>query len=366
MVTPWSMTTTGCADRGSSSVTAYLEEENEYTSAMMASTADLQEGLYAEMLARIQEDDSSAPSRDGEYLYYARTEEGRAYPIHCRKHGDLTADEEVLLDVNELAEEHDYFRVGDLEISPDHRLLAYSYDTSGDEKYVLVVKDLATGELLSDRVGDVYYSLAWAADNKTLFYTTPDAAHRPWRLHRHVLGTEVAADVVVLEEPDERFFLEVSSTRSRQYVIVDLASSTTSEVHFLEADRPGGSFRLFAERRQGVEYDVDHRGDRFYVLTNLEAKNFRLMETPSAATGMESWRELIGHRADVTIEGIDLFRDRMNRDRAGRVGSAGCACGRSMVRRSIRSRCRSPSMPSMRAPTPSSTRPTIDSSTRPW
>jgi oligopeptidase B len=299
------------SDRDSPEVRAYLEAENAYASAQMAPTGELQESLYREMLGRIREDDSSPPSRDGDYDYYTRTEKGKAYPVHCRKRAEVGAVEEVLLDVNSLAADHDYFRVGDLEVSPDHRLLAYSYDTAGGEAYTLVVKDLAAGRLLADRVESVYYSLAWAADSKTLFYTTLDAAHRPFRLHRHLLGTETAGDEIVIEELDERFFLEVAVTRSRAFIVVQLASGTTSETHILETDRPSGDFRLFARRRQGVEYDVEHRGDRFYVRTNLEAKNFKLMETPLAATGMESWEEVIPHRREVTVEGIDLFRDRM-------------------------------------------------------
>ncbi len=298
-------------DRESAEVMAYLEAENAYTSTVMEPTKELQEALYREMLGRIREDDSSPPSRDGDFHYYARTEEGKAYPIHCRKRGSLDSEEEILLDVNALAESHDYFELGNLAVSNTHRYLAYSFDTDGDEKFRLVIRDLDSGDLLADRIEDVYYSLAWAADDRTLFYTTLDAAHRPYRVHRHRLGDDANADAVVFEEADERFFVDVGLTRSRAYLVLSVASSVTSEVHILEADDPEGSFRCFAERRPDVEYDIGHRGDRFYVHTNLEAKNFRVMETSLDATAMEDWTELIPHRSEVTVEWIDPFADRM-------------------------------------------------------
>ncbi|MCZ6726090.1 MAG: S9 family peptidase [Acidobacteria bacterium] len=298
-------------NREAPEVLAYLEAENAYTEVVMAPTEGLQEALYEEMLGRILEDDSSPPARNGEYYYYTRTEEGQAYPIYCRKHGDLQAGEEILLDVNALAEGHEFFHLGDLAVSPDHRLVAYSFDTAGTENFELVVKDLASGMLLADLLEGVYYSLAWAVDSRTLFYTTTDAAHRPYRVHRHRLGDEPSHDEVVLEEADERFFATVGLTRSREYLVISLASNTTSEAHFLRADQPDGNFRVFARRRQGVEYDIDHRGNRFFVRTNLEAKNFRLMESALDETGMESWHELVAHRAHVTIESIEVFRDRI-------------------------------------------------------
>lgn len=298
-------------ERDSPEVRDYLEAENHYAAAMMKPTAELQRELYAEMLGRIREDDSSPPARDGEFFYYSRTEEGRAYPVFCRKHGSLDAVEEILLDVNELASEHEFFRLGDLELSPDQSLLAYSYDTSGDEAYVLVIKDLATGELMPDRVERIYYSVAWAADNRTLFYTSIDAAHRPYRVHRHGLGDSPEDDALVFEETDERFFVRVGLTRSERYIIIALGSSTASEAWILPAGEPRGAFRCFAPRRQDVEYEVAHGEDRFYVRTNLEAKNFRVMACGEDATATETWREVVPHRDEVRIEGIDVFRRRM-------------------------------------------------------
>ena len=175
-------------ERDADEVREYLEAENEYTAAVMRGTEELQEALYAEMLGRIREDDSSPPARDGDFWYYQRTEKDRAYPIYCRRRGGPDREEEVILDVNELAEGHEFFTLGDLEISPDHRRLAYSYDTAGREAFTLAVKDLESGDLLDDRAENLYYSLAWAADGRHLFYTTVDAAHRPYRVHRHALG----------------------------------------------------------------------------------------------------------------------------------------------------------------------------------
>jgi len=298
-------------EKESPEVRAYLEAENAYAAAVMAPTTELQRDLYGEMLARIREDDSSPPAKEGEFFYYSRMEEGRGYPVFCRKRGSVKGQEEILLDINELAAEHEYFRLGDLELSPDQGLLAYTFDTTGDEAYVLVVKDLAAGDLLPDRVERVYYSVAWATDNQTLFYTAIDSAHRPYRVHRHRLGNSAESDALVFEETDERFFVRVGLTRSRGYVVIGVASSTTSEAWILPAADPRGTFRCFAPRRQGVEYDIAHGDGRFYVRTNLEAKNFRVVTCDEGATGAESWREVISHREQVTIEGLDVFKDRM-------------------------------------------------------
>ncbi len=297
-------------DRDAEEVREYLEAENAYTEAETGAGGSARDALYAEMLGRIREDDSSPPSRHGDYEYYTRMETGRAYPIHCRRPWRSHGGEEVLLDVNALAESHDFFHVGDLEISPDHRLLAYTFDTAGSEAFTLAVKDLVTGELLSERIENVYYSMAWAADCRTLFYTTVDAAHRPYRVWRHELGAP-GRDAVVFEEPDERFFVSVGVTRSREYVVISTGSATTSEAHVLRADEPAASPRLFAPRRQDVEYSLDHRADRFYVRTNLAAKNFRVLALPLDAIALEPGEEIVAHREDVTVESLDVFSERM-------------------------------------------------------
>lgn len=294
-------------DRSDPDVIPYLEAENRYTEEVMAPAKSLRETLYTEILGRIQETDVSVPVKRDEYFYYTRTEQGQAYSIQCRKHGSLDASEEILLDSNALAEGQKYFRLGNFAVSPDHRLLAYSIDLEGDESYTIRVKDLSTGQLLPDRIDNTYYTLEWANDNRTFFYTVLDAAKRPYRAFRHELGA--ASDALVYQEDDARFNLGLGKTRSRRYVFIELASPLTSELHYLEANDPGGEFRVLLPRRQGVEYDASHHGEYFYIRTNDQAKNFRLMRTEVNHPSAENWQEVIPARAGVTIEGVDSFED---------------------------------------------------------
>jgi oligopeptidase B len=298
-------------ERDDPAVLAYLEAENAYTEAVMAPTRDLQERLYQELLGRIQEDDATAPYRYGEFFYYSRTERGKPFPIHCRKRASLEAPEEVVLDLNALAAAggHAFLELGNFEPSPDHRYLAYSYETSGDEVFTLVVKDLVTGELLPDRIENTYYSLAWASDGRTFFYTTLDATLRPYKVFRHRLGESV--DVEVVHETDDRFHLEVERSRSGEVILATATSSLTSEVRWLPADQPETPFRVVSPREQGVEYYVDHRGEELWILTNREARNFRVMKAAMAATAAENWREVVPHRPEVRVEAMDVFRDRV-------------------------------------------------------
>ena len=303
-------------DRDDPAVVAYLEAENAYADAVMAPTRDLQERIYAEMVARIQETDLSVPVRHGPYVYYSRSVEGLQYPLWCRKPatggaGDSDSAEQVMIDQNVLAQGHEYCSLGLLEVSPDHHLLAWSLDTEGDEEYVLRIRDLDTGEDLPDEIPGTYYGAAWASDNRTLFYTTLDDAKRPWRVWRHGLGTPAGDDVIVHQEDDERFFATVSRTRSGAFVMIDLHSAVTSEVRVLAADDPDGTFRLVEGRRQGVEYSVEHHGDRFFILTNEGAPNFRLAEAPADDPGAGSWREILPHRPEVKLEGIAAFTDHL-------------------------------------------------------
>jgi oligopeptidase B len=288
-------------------VIPYLEGENRYTEEVMAPTKPLQEALYQEILGRIQETDVSVPVKRDDYFYYTRTEEGKAYSIQCRKHGSLDAPEEILLDSNALAEGQKYFRLGNFAVSPDHRLLAYSIDLEGDESYTIRVKDLSTGQLLPDRIDNTYYSLEWANDNRTFFYTVLDAAKRPYRVFRHELGAP--SETLVYQEDDGRFNLGLAKTRSRRYVFIEISSPLTSELHYLEANDPRGEFRVLLPRRQGVEYDAAHHGESFYIRTNDQAKNFRLMRTEVNAPSSENWHEVIPARAGVTIEAVDSFED---------------------------------------------------------
>ena len=273
----------------------------------MAPTKPLQETLYKEILGRIQETDVTVPVKRDDYFYYTRTEEGKAYSIQCRKHGSLDPSEEILLDSNVLADGQKYFRLGNFAVSPDHRLLAYSTDLEGDESYTIQVKNLSTGELLPDRVANTYYTLEWANDNRTFFYTVLDAAKRPYRAFRHELGSD--SDTLVYQEDDGRFNLALAKTRSRRFIFIELASPLTSELHYLEADHPRSEFRVLLPRRQDIEYDVSHHGENFYIRTNDQAKNFRLMRTPVSDPSSENWQEIIPARSGVTIEGVDSFED---------------------------------------------------------
>jgi len=284
-------------------VIAYLEAENAYADSMMAPTRGLQESLYQEMLGRIKQTDLSVPYRYGDWLYYSRTEEGKQYPIHCRKSGIPDAPEEILLDLNRLAEGHPFMALGAYAVSDDGHLLAYSTDTTGFRVYDLHVRDLRTGKDLTDHARDIE-SVAWAADNRTLFYTVKDAAKRSHRLFRHRLGE--TQDARVYEETDERFEVGVSRSRSKAYLFLSVSSHTQSEVRFLPADLRG-DWKMIAPRETEHEYLVDHHGDRFYILSNQNTRNFRLVSVPVASPGKSGWREEVAHRPDVMLEDLDCF-----------------------------------------------------------
>jgi oligopeptidase B len=292
-------------DKTDSDTIAYLEAENQYTEAVMAPTKPLQDTLYQEILGRIQETDLSVPVKRDDHFYYTRTEEGQPYPIYCRKH--LEGPEQILLDANALAREEKYFRIGNFAVSPDHRLLAYSTDVGGDEAYTIFIKDLTTGELLPDRIANTYYSLEWANDNRTFFYTVLDPAKRPFQVFRHELGS--ATEELVYQEDDGRFALGVEKSRSRKFLFIALGSAVTSEMRYVSADDPRGEFRVMLPRWEGIEYDAAHHGDHFYIRTNEVAKNFRLMRTSVASPSRESCEEVIPARPTVTIEGVDSFED---------------------------------------------------------
>jgi oligopeptidase B len=291
-------------------VLEYLDAENRYADAIMRDTEGLQEQLYQEMRGRIKETDLSVPERLDDWYYYSRTKAGGQYPIYCR-HRRPGGPEEVLLDQNPMAEGLGYFRLGAFEVSPDHRLLAYSVDTTGSETFTLYVKDLATGELLSERIAGTSPSVAWANDSRTLFYIQLDHARRPCRLYRHVVGSDLLADMLVHFEPDESFFLDISRTRSRDYLILDLASHSTSEVRFLSADWPEEDLRVVEPRRPGIEYQVSHHRDRFVITTNDEAPNFRVMTAPVADPSRANWSPLLPYQESVKIDHVDAFKDHL-------------------------------------------------------
>ncbi len=294
-------------EKTSPEVIAYLEAENAYTDAVMKPTESLQKALYEEMVSHIKETDESVPFREGEWFYYSRTEQGRQYPIYCRKKGSVEAAEETILDVNQLAEGEAFMALGAFSVSDDGHLLAYSTDTTGFRQYTLHVKDLRTGALLAERAERVG-SVDWANDNLTLFYTVEDEEQkRQFQLYRHVLGAAHEADVLVYEESDERFNISAGKTRDGKYLLLESASHTTSEQKYLAADDPTGAWTLIAARRDDIEYYADHRNGLFFIRTNDKGRNFRLVTTPVDSLTAENWTELIPHRADVMIEDIDLF-----------------------------------------------------------
>jgi len=303
-------------DKDDPAVIAHLEAENAYTEAVMAPTGALREALFAEMVARIEETDLSVPVRKGPWLYYGRTEEGRNYGIHCRRPADGPDDaEQVLLDENVLAEGHDYFSLGNFSVSPDHRWLVYSTDTTGGERYTMRFRDLVTGAESDESIEDTSYGAAWANDNATVFYVRVDDAMRPFQLWRHRVGADPASDTLVIEEPDDHFYLGVGRTKDDRYLLCGLDSKVTSEVRILDADDPDGAFTVFEPRSQGIEYSVDHdRGDpatgrpgRFLVVTNDGAEDFRLMAAADDAPGRDHWTEVIPARPGVRLDAVDPF-----------------------------------------------------------
>jgi len=298
-------------ERDNPEVIAYLEAENEYTEAQMQHTEVFQKRLYNEILRRIKETDMSVPEKLDNYYYYTRTEKGKQYSIYCRKQGSLDAKEEILLDQNRLAKGYAYYDVGLFTISPNHELLAYSVDTTGFEVYTLYIKDLKTGRLLEDRLTNTAYSMAWADDNKTIFYTIFDDAKRPYKLYRHMLNSLQSEDVLVYHEEDPMMWINISRTKNKEYIVIELSSHITSEVHYLDSDQPEGTFTLFHPRQTGVEYHIEHHEDRFFILTNEDAENFRLMEVLVKEPSRENWKEIIPNRDSVMIDGFDVFKDHL-------------------------------------------------------
>jgi oligopeptidase B len=293
-------------------VIEHLKAENAYLDAVLGHTADLQATLFEEMKSRIQQTDLSAPTRVDDWFYYERTIEGKQYPIRCRKFKTLDAPEEVLLDINELAAGHDYFRVGAFNVSPDHNLLAYSVDLNGAELYTLHVKDLRTGKLLPDEVRDITGATAWASDNKTLFYVRDDSARRPYQVWRHTLGTPTDADVKVFQEDDPLFMVHVGRMLSDAFIEIAVESKMTSESWLLPANEPTGAFRVVAPRMPGVEYSVDHRGDTLYILTNADgATNFKLMTAPVASPGRENWKDFWPYDPATPLDNVLVLRDHL-------------------------------------------------------
>ena len=297
-------------EREDPEVIAYLEAENEYTDAVMAHTKGLEDKLFEEIIGRIKQTDESVPYKLNDYYYYYRYEEGQEYPIHCRKKGSLDATEEILVDVNEEAEGHGFCSVRGLEVSSEQNILAYGVDTVGRRFYTVYFKDLDSGELLDDVIPDITGNVAWANDNKTVFYTRQDPETLRWyQIFKHVLGTDPAGDELIYEEADETFSIGIFKTKSEEYLIIAANQTLSSEYRYLDAGNPDGEFVIVEPRERDHEYSVDHFGDSFYIRTNLDAKNFRLMKTPVSQTAKENWQEVIPHREDVLFQGFEIFKD---------------------------------------------------------
>ncbi|HEY0018618.1 MAG TPA: S9 family peptidase [Longimicrobium sp.] len=297
-------------ERQNPEVIRYLEAENRYTDTAMAPTRRLQETLFQEIMGRTRQTDTNVPDRMGPYLYYSRTEEGKQYPIFARRRGSMEAPEEVLLDANQMAEGKRFFSLGGFEVSPDHGMLAFSVDTTGSERFTLMVKDLRTGRVDPEHVDSVYSGLAWAADNRTLFYTKTDSAHRPDRVFRHTVGTPAARDQLVFHDPDVLFRVGVYRTRDNAYVVIASGGFTTSDARVVPADRPGEPFRLVAPREKDVLYTVEHQEGRFVIRTNADgANNFKLVTAPESDPSRANWRELVPERPTVLLATFDVFRD---------------------------------------------------------
>ena len=294
----------------STRVVEYLEAENAYLDTMMAGTKQLQADLFQEMKGRIKEKDESVPVFDNGYYYYTRTEEGKQYYKYCRKKGSLDAAEEILIDADAMAEGQDYFSATGFAVSPDNKWLAYAIDYVSRRQYTIFVKNLETGEVLKDEIKGTSGDPVWAADNKTIFYTSnnPETLLSE-KIKRHIVGTNASVDVTVYEEMDKSNYIGVNKTRSGKYILIGSYATLSSEIRALDADNPTGQLRIIQPRMKEVLYYVDHWNDRFLIVTNKDAKNFKLVETPVDKTGVDNWVDLIGHRPDVLVEDVAAFRD---------------------------------------------------------
>lgn len=304
-------------DRSNPGVIEYIEAENRYTNEFMKRTEGFQKRLFAELAGRIAETDSTVPEKIGDFLYYLRTEKGKQYPKVCRRRVGPDAPEEVILDVNEAAQGNDFFNVDTHKVSPDHRLLAYLADTTGSERHTLFVKDLGSGRLLEDRVTNVS-AVEWANDSKTILYSTMDEEYRPYKVFKHLIGTEPEKDVQLYHEEDPAFYyMTLSKTKTKAFIILHVESATTSEVHCLDANRPGGQFRVFRPRKHGVTYFVLHHAGRFFIVTNENAPNFKIMEAPQEDPSEANWRTVVPHRTSTAIDvsdphpWVEAFRDHL-------------------------------------------------------
>jgi len=295
-------------ERDNPEVLNYLEAENQYTEAMMRHTRGLQKKLFKEMKKRIKETDVSVPYKIRDYRYYHRNEEGLQYPIYCRKKMNTDSSEETILDQNKLAEGHFYCKIGIFKISPNQKILAYSVDYDGSEIFTVRFKNMEHGKILEDSLQNNYYSLEWANDNKTVFYTTLDEAMRPHRMYRHKLGTDQKDDELVYYEEDEAFHLDLSKTKNQKYILLQSASETTTEVHYIQSNSPDEELTVIQPRQKNFEYYVENWGTDFYILTNYLAKNFQIVKAPVKNPGLKNWETVIAHDPKVLLNDISMFQ----------------------------------------------------------
>jgi len=302
----------GWPDDQTMQVVDYIKKENEHTQIQLRHTKNLQKKLYSEIISRIKKDDVSVPYLDNDYWYYTRYEKGKEYPIYCRKRESLENPEEVMINVNDWAKGHDYFSLTNLSVSPNNKFLAFGVDTLSRRIYTIKIKDLQTGELLMDEIHGTEDAVAWANDNATFFYTVKnEITLLSEHIDRHKLGTLQTDDVRVYTEKDDSFYIGVGRSKSDKYIIIYNSSTLISDYYILNANDPVGKFRQFSPRETEHEYTIEHYNDKFYIVTNWKAMNFRLMETPENATTKQNWKEVIPHRKDVMVSGIDVFADHL-------------------------------------------------------
>lgn len=297
-------------ERDNPKVIDYLKAENAYTDLEMKDTEGFQKELFEEIKGRIKEDDESVPYKLNGYWYLTRYKKGGEYPIYSRKKESLDAEEEILFDVNEMAEPYSYYHLNGLNVSENNQLAAFGQDTLSRRIYTLQIKDLKTGKIYPDKIENTTGGSVWAADNKTLFYTRKDETLRGFQIWQHILGTPSFEDKLVYEEKDETFVTFVYKTKSRKYIIIGCSSTVSNEYRFIPADKPTADWQVFQARERDLEYSIEHYGDHFYVLTNKDkATNFKLMKTPVSKTSKNNWVDVIPHRDDIFLEGFEIFKD---------------------------------------------------------
>ena len=297
-------------DRENPEVIEYLNQENEYTKTVLQPTKEFQAKLFEEMKSRIKEDDSSVPYKMNGYWYLTEFQKGKEYPIHKRRKDNLDNPDEILFDVNPMAEGHAYYKLGGLSISPNNEMCTFGVDNVSRRIYTIQVKDLKTGEILADKIENTTGGSVWAADNKTLFYTRKDDALRAFQIWKHKLGTPAEEDTLVFEETDDTFSVYVYKSKSRDFIIIGTSSTVSDEYRYINANQPDSEFKVFQERERDLEYSIEHFGEEFYIQTNKDdAFNFKLMKTPIDKTEQNNWIDVIPHREETFIEGFEIFKN---------------------------------------------------------